>query len=378
MKLNNILFQITIFFSVFCYTKFFNLGTNSDIQIYYFLFSFVSLLLISKKKIPEGKLVTIFILVNIYILLFEKIRFFSYLKGIYSYVSMGIVTYTFYNFCFLIKLKKIERILKFYYWIWGITGIIQMLNKNFGVFWINRITYGGGRGSLAFSPEPAYYVFFLIMISLTLYTINIKNKVYFLCSLILALISAKSTVGSLYLVIINIIIFYKKRNLGRYLFFVIFILLVICSIIYINYERIDLRIIRIARGILENLKKFIEQDGSIQTRINHIYYSIKGSIESFFLPNGFSKWNDYMNFIFHRQNTKDVSNINTMFGAMLYELGGVITFFYYFRLKRILINKKFFLILLFLSLDGLNITNPLYGVFIGINYYIHILKRKES
>lgn len=376
MKISNILFQITLFFSIFCYTKFFNLGTNSDIQIYYFLCSILSLLLITKKKIIERNLVIIFILVNIYILICEKIRIFSYLRGLYSYISMGVLAYLFYNFCFFIKLKNIEKILKFYYWLWGIVGIIQMIDKNFGIFWINRVTHGEGRGSLSFSPEPAYYVFFLIMISLILYTINIKNRKFFITSFILTLISAKSAIGSIYLLMINNIIFYRKERIGKYISIIIFIVLILCISLYFNYERVDLRIIRIIRGLLENFGKFIEQDGSIQARITHIYYSIKGSYENFFLPNGFSKWNDYMNYIFNRKNTKDVSNINTMFGGMLYELGGLLTFFYYFRLRKILINKKFFLILLILSIDGLNITNPLYGIFIGINYYIYINRKK--
>lgn len=374
------LINTVIFFIIFCYTKIFNIGLSSDIQPYYFIMIVISFLIVKKKKVKnyEKILMVIFILTNMYILYFTKVVIFAQIRGIYGYISMFLVSYMFYNFCFWINMKSLEKKIKFYYWIWVLAGIVQMKKNDAFIFWISRNIGNTGRGSVSFAPEPAYFSLFLILVSLIIYTIDEKNKIYFIISLFIALICAKSTVGIGYLLLINMVIYFNKKQLPRYIICGVLFFLGISTYIYIYYDRIDLRLIRVMRGLLNSPIEFIKSDGSIMVRVTHVYYSIKGAIENYFLPFGYSTWSRYLSYVLGASEISEKNNINTLFGRMLFELGGVFTLYFYLTLKRIIKNIKLFIIILILGIDGLNITNPLFGVLLGINYYLYISNKEKK
>lgn len=390
----NCLFQIVLFLSIFCYIKFFNIGTNTDIQIYYFIFSLIVFCLFFVKKINRKILyiILVFFIDFIIIYILKNRNNFLFLKGMYSYLSFLVLFSIFYKFCFYISLDKIEKTFKYYYWIWGITGIIQLFYKDFMVFWRLRAGNTGGRGSISFAPEPAYFALYMILVSLILYSINSKNKNYFFISFILSLICAKSIVGIGYLFLIMILIYSEKGKNLKFLFLFLIIVVIFGFYLYFNFDSQEVRLVKILKSLLKNPKEIIFKDGSIRVRIIHIYFSIKGSIENYLFPNGFSQWGEYMNkkiilnqeLLNYSQNeiekiksilmTKNDlnNNINTLLGGMLFELGGIVTFIFYFFLFKILKNKKIWIIILLISLDGLNIANPLFGILIGINFYLYV------
>lgn len=382
----NIFFEIIFFFSSFCYIKFFNIGTNTDLQIYYFVVSLIFLLLTIEKINKEILIITIILfLVLIYNFFIDYNDMFSYFRGAYGYISFLVIFYTTYKFCNIIDLKKIEKRVKIYFVMWNIVGLIQCFDKSLLIFWRNRAVIGDGRGSISFATEPAYFVFFLILSSSILYSINLKNKYYFLISLFFSIILAKSFIGMSYLLIITTIVFLNKKNILKIISLVIGFSLIIYSFGYNIPQNIDYRILKLLREIIRNPFLLVIKDGSIRNRIIHIIFSIKGSLENLMLPNGFSHWGDYVssslikykNYFLLSQNEvvgvineMSNNNINTMFGGMIYELGAIGLIFYYLIYK-ICLNKKIWFIILILSLDGLNITNPYLGILLGINYFLY-------
>lgn len=169
----------------------------------------------------------------------------------------------------------------------------------------------------------------------------------------------------------------------------------ILLIIFFSYnipENTDYRILKLLRGFIRNPYMLMLKDDSARARVITFFFSIKGSLEHFFLPNGFSTWNRYTaqglieykdlfllnnNYILilKQKIVKGVlafksNNINSMFGGMIYELGFIGLSFYYYIYK-ICLNKKIWIIIMILSIDGLNITNPYLAILLGINYFLY-------
>lgn len=275
--------------------------------------------------------------------------------------------------------------MKNYFTLWSIVAIIQVFDNSLLIFWRNRATIGGGRGSISFATEPAYFVFFLILSSSILYSINPKNKYYFLISLLFSVILAKSFIGMLFLLIIIIIVYLGKKNIIKIIIIGIIGIIAIPTLVSFIPVDTEYRFLRLMKSILNNPKLLLLKDGSAKTRIFHIVFSLKGSLENIMFPNGFSSWGEYakLSLIKYKENfllnqseiielmeRKIPNNINTMFGGMLYELGILGLIFYCFIYK-ICMNKKIWLIILVLSIDGLNITNPYFGILLGINYFLY-------
>lgn len=387
----NIFFELILFFSSFCYIKFFNIGTNSDLQLYYFTICIIFLIMTLKKINKEILIgVSILLIVLTYNLFIDYRNLSSFFRGSYSYISFVIVFYTIYKLCKKINLKKFEKRIKSYYIIWNIVGIIQVFDNSLITFWRYRAGIEGGRGSISFGSEPAYYVFFLILSSMILYSINRKNKYYFIISLIFSGILAKSFLGTAYLLVIVIIVYSNRKNILKMILISIMLTFVMIIFAYNIPNNVNYRILKLLREIVKNPFSLIIKDGSARTRIIHIFFSIKGSVENLLLPKGFSTWNKYMIislmkykefFILNNEEIlrlKEIidkgifikNGINTMFGGIIYELGFLGLIFYNYVYK-VCIDKKIWIIIMILSIDGLNITNPYLAVLLGINYFLY-------
>lgn len=386
LKKYNIFFEIIFFFSSFCYIKFFNIGTNTDLQLYYFIASLIFLILTIKKINKEILVITIILfLVLIYNFFIDYNDFSSYFRGSYGYISFLVVFYTTYKISNVIELTEIEKRVKSYFILWSIVAIIQVFDNSLLIFWRNRTTIEGGRGSISFTTEPAYFVFFLILSSLILYSINQKYKYYFLISLFFSVVLAKSFVGTFFLLIINVIAYLRKKNIIKIIIIGIIGIIVMPTLVSLIPLDTEYRFLKLIRGILNNPRLLLLKDGSAKTRVIHIIFSLKGSFENIMLPNGFSRWGEYIklslinyqeyfllnqNEIIKLLGKKIPNNINTMFGGVIYELGIIGLFFYSFIYK-ICVNKKIWFMILVLSIDGLNITNPYFGILLGINYFLY-------
>lgn len=387
--LKNILFEFILLTTSLCYIKFFNIGTNTDIQIYYFIFCsiyiFTCLIDEKNKKIYNFNMriiiysIIFFIFTFIIELSISKVNI-IYFRSLYSCISFLCVFMCFINLYNDFSIKKTEKRIKFYYWIWNIIGFIQVFRKLAFTTWINRIGSDSMRGSISLGSEPFYYALHLILSSLILYIISEKNKKYILISLFPILFFAKSSQGLIYAFIIVLIIFFnKKKILINFLSIIILLLVINFLFVFLKESRIYLNFSK----LLLNPKQLLEQDGSIGSRILQWIILWKGSKENFFLPNGFIKWHDYfkeniknyidlfpwIKYVLNKETNK-INKIGSMLGAMLFELGIVFTIVFYGKIYLVLkkYNKKIFFIILLLSIHGLNLTNPFFAILISILY----------
>lgn len=384
----NILFESLLFFSSFCYIKFFNIGSNSDLQIYYFVIGVIGIILFNFKKLNKKLLKSFLILFSVLTFNFfiDKSNLLSFFRGSYAYISFLIIFFVFYKLCLKIDLKKIERRIKIYFLIWNMVGIIQLFNNSYLTFWRNRVGIGNGRGSISLGTEPAYFAFFLILSSLILYSLNENNKKYFVYSLVSTLFLAKSFTGTGYLIVIIFLLYLNKKNSLKIIFLGIIIIILFVIIGHNISQDNKYRIFRLLRLAVYNPTSFFLKDGSAKIRVMSLLFSLKGGIDSYFIPNGFSTWGkyctqmsmkykdfllidnvEYYQLILSGVNELPSNNINTMFGGIIYELG-IIGIFFYWKIYKICKNKKIWWIILILGIDGLNITNPYLAILLAINY----------
>lgn len=397
IKINRILFEVVLFFSSFCYIRFFNIGTDSDLQLYYFIGSFITVVYVSYKKINLEIVQLFFILfigmiVNLFI---DKNNLSSFFRGAYGYTTFLCVFYSFYYFYKKIDIKIIEKRLKEYYFIWIMVGIVQLFNNSYLTFWRYRLVIKGGRGSVSLAPEPAYFAITLILYSLVLYSINIRNKKYFIYSFLSIGLLAKSFVGLFYIITILFLVYFNKKNIKKIFLIAILLVLSLVMIKLFSANFLRYRIIYLLNLFLENPKILILKDGSSKIRVISLLFSLKGAITNFFIPNGFSTWTRYVTeqTILYSEFLKiekerveyyrelllkikyfPMNKINTMLGGVLYELGIIGILFFYRLCKNC--PKLIVIIIILLSLDGLNITNPLFGILVAINYKKEKLRNK--
>lgn len=361
--IKNILFELILLTASLCYIKFFNIGTNTDIQIYYFIFCsiyiFVCFIEKKNKKIQYFNIKVIIYLIIFFIgtfiieLVTSKINI-IYFRILYSYTSFLCVFMCFINLYNDFSIKKIEKRIKFYYWAWNIVGFIQVFEKLAFTTWTNRVGSDSVRGSISLGSEPFYYALYLILSSLILYLINEKNKKYIIISLFPILFFAKSSQGLIYIFIIILIMFFNKKKIfSNFLLTIILLLIIIFLFAFLKESRIYLNFSK----LLLNPKQLLKQDGSIGSRILQWIILWKGSEENFFLPNGFTRWSNYfrenitnyidlfpwIKYVLNRETDK-INKIGSMLGAMFFELGIVFTVFFYGKIYLILrkYDKKIF------------------------------------
>ena len=256
-------------------------------------------------------------------------------------------------------------------------------------FWRNRSSMAGGRGAISFATEPAYFSLTMIFISLSLFLINKENKKYMIYTLIVTLLIAKSSVGVIYSIIIIIIIYWNKIKAKKYKYCLIFFISILFSINYINNLNSNSRMAYILKRTVSNPLETVKSDGSLRTRLTHLVFpliKIKGNA---LLPNGvvnftqdFKKSFKEIEFLYPKnfknrnKKSKFKNKIVSFHGSIIYELGFLGIYIYYFIYKK-LQNKKIMLIIMILGLNGLNISNPLLPLLIAISYFKEKLKKRK-
>lgn len=379
-RINSLLFELFFLTISLCYIKFFNIGTDTDIQIYYFICScfYILFFLIFSKKMRSFNLKIIafsfiFIIIMFLIELFYSNINYLYFRGIYSYISFLYVFLISVNIFRIFEKRKIEKRIKLYYWIWNVVGFIQLFDKYAFTNWTNRVGTNLVRGSISLGSEPFYYAIYLIITSIILYLLDKKNLKYLFYSLIPIFFFANSTQGLLYLIIAILIIMFEKK----YFFLYCFIPILLVLLIFFTMPLLEgKRIYFLLTTAFSNPLKLLTKDGSIGIRIVQNFLIFKRGCENFFLPNGFSVWNLYCyeNIMFYTDKFlwikgKRIINISSVYGEILFQLGGLAFIFIFWKFYRISKkNLKIFIIILIFSLNGLNMTFPYFAILISILY----------
>jgi hypothetical protein len=317
---------ITTIATFFPYVSIYSLGT--DIQPISIVFVFVYILIIFCYGIPFQS-IFVFLMLPFFLsimLVFLDDDIFSSIRSILGYATICLVPIVFvyilnkHNRLFVLTLKCATI-------IYLIVGLIQLLvDRSFLSFLLNRASTSGNRGVTSLAPEPTFYGLICLFFILFFISLNIENKRrYILILLFQIVILAQS---SMVILFILIFFFYQKLCNLKFKTFAFSFLSVLTALILL--KNIDLvggnyRILSIIKILTENPLGVLALDDSINDRASAIYFSFKGFLDNYFLPNGFSSYGAYMSTELPKQDvflqSSSNSRIMSYYGGIMYELG---------------------------------------------------------
>lgn len=222
-----------------------------------------------------------------------------------------------------------DKLLDYSVYVWTFVGAVQaLLWRPFMTFFVaaSRMP-DAARGVASLSNEPSLYamtmVFFIIF-----YFMRKREQSFpvFLC-MVQIILFARSALGVLF--VLMMLGLYALLRLSAPKAIVAVLALFAVSFVLFMYGGDLLAGTRIG-GLLLILRKSPQQilllDQSVSTRFTSIYYSLKGAIESAFVPHGFGAWGDYaytQDMIYKGifSSDVDVTRIMSGYGSALFEMG---------------------------------------------------------
>lgn len=282
------IYLVFIFFIFFPYISFFHTGT--DLQPWGMLVASM-LLLTFRVKITEVDLVLGIVMVISIILFFLGDLDFMAIRSVTGYVSLFLISHTSFR---VLRSRRLDinNIIKTSAITWVAVGLVQiLLDKSFLSFLLPDFRTSNDRGVVGLAPEPSFYGIVLIFFILYLSHTNTSNKngCIALCIAGIVFLSQSSMV-----VFVLIIFFLLLGLIYLRLHYIIFILLPVSLLpILASVVESDARIIHLLSTIASDPILLLAADASVNDRLFHILFSVKGAFDSYLLPNGFSSWVAY-------------------------------------------------------------------------------------
>ena len=370
------------FFTFFPYVSLYSFGT--DIQPVFIVFVFLYISIIFFYRVLFKKIFVFLILPFLFsiMLMFLDADLFSSARSVLGYATICLVP-----IAFVYVLKKYNNlfilILKCSTIIYLIVGLIQFfINKSFLSFLLNRSSTSEIRGVTSLAPEPTFYGLICLFFILFFIALDIQNKKkYILILLFQIFILAQSSMVIIFLCIFFV---YQKicdLKLKSFVFTFLILMSMLFCLNYIHMIGGNYRIISIIKILTENPLDILALDESINDRASAIYFSIKGCLDNYFLPNGFSSYGAYMNLELPKQDVFLHSSSNTrimsFYGGVLYELGIVgllipITYTVIIIKSYGAENRPMFLYILFINtilFSAIPMSFPFIGVYMACLVY---------
>ena len=217
-------------------------------------------------------------------------------RSLYNYLGVVVFYVGFYNY--LQKYGFPNSIFIFVNILWLLFGILELLSpETASIFSTARTTEGRGVTSLA--PEATFfgiYLFFSSWLIIVGNNYKLSKKLTFLIflNLISIFILAKSSMVVLYLAIAGMIFFayaylrliWNKKMIKQTLYAAIFLFV---GISILSQAQDGSRFIELYNQISQDVGIFVifSIDGSLNHRLEHLVYSVHGSLNNFLIPAGF-------------------------------------------------------------------------------------------
>lgn len=220
---------------------------------------------------------------------------FNAVRAIVVYMSFIIVPIC--GYYILKDERKIrEGMIKKAIMVWLFVGLVQnFIKSDFLSFLLIRMSTGGDRGVTSLATEPTNYGYVCLFFIVFCLMFKSEKGKYILISLFQLIFLARSTTAILLLFIGIVIIVIYKYYKSLYFLFAIFIsIFLIIGLFYLVTTFLpDSRMATLLIKILDNPYKTITTDGSVNQRLGHIIFAIKGSLDNFLIPRGYSAFGDY-------------------------------------------------------------------------------------
>ena len=262
-------------------------------------------------------------------LLLVSNNFYDSIRSLLGYASVLFIPFAFYSI--LLRNKGVLFFsLKVSTIIYFIVALIQFFyDKYFFSFLLNRISTTDSRGVTSLTPEPTFYGLVCLFLILIFLSLEIKNRnIYALLLVFQILFLAQSSMVTLFLFIFLGYYFLSKMKVKNFFFLLLFSFVLFFSFFYLKEFNLDsrgVRIFEILSMVLKSPMNILMLDASINDRASAIYFSLKGFLDNYFLPNGFGEYANYVGWELPQQNVfpPDSTRIRIMsyYGGVFFELG---------------------------------------------------------
>lgn len=323
------LHQCALLFCLFPWVSFRLL--NLDTQPWFILLSLICFALSLRKKINIKILAVIFLPISSVAIGFVYKQFDAlFFRAVMSYFAYFIVL-VFY-FIYKKKYGSPINILMISNVIWLFAGVTQFLLGKEILSNIVVVRTTMDRGVTGLAPEPTFYGIFLFFLTWLIiiesrFEFNFKIKVIVFFNIAAIMFLASSSMVVLYFVVVVLLyaVFYML-SIKRF-----FILSVLLLVLYFALDDFLLafettRLAKLIVMVSTEPELILLKDASINERVSHVFFSIKGFLVDFGVPHGFHQFGDYSTNERHLSNGlfwwgKGEDKIMSNIGAVMYELG---------------------------------------------------------
>lgn len=346
---------------------------ETDVQPNALLLSIALFFTVKKKLNFVEVLILLVFFVAVLVLAISDINFLT-ARSFFNYASLFLISFVSFR-VLKSNLINFENFLKVVILIWFIVSAIQSLFfKEFLNFLLPSSRTTEDRGVVGLATEPTFLGIIFIFFILFMLHIDMKNKKIYIALCVIGIIFfAKSSMGFLFLAILYFIYFITHATFKKLLIFAGITFFSFYTILNLNIGRVTFLLGR----VLQNPSDIFFYDASLNDRFYHIYISLQGFFENFFLPHGYSAWIAYaMSTINGNSNIISFSlggRIMSGYGAAFFELGFVaitIPIALIFSLYRLYSNnlKDFILHSFFINMimfSAIPLSFPLFSFYIG-------------
>jgi hypothetical protein len=382
-KILSYLFIVSVFFP---YISIYDFG--SDQQPFSVLTGALLILFYRKNFLISEFLIFIILFVSIVIFLLGETNFLS-VRSLFNYVSFFIVSFVSYR-VLTSGIIKFDFILKYCILLWFFVSFVQFFySRDFLTFIVANSRTTVDRGVTGLSPEPTFLGIVFIFFILYLLHKEVQHKYKFISLCIIGIVFfAQSSMAVLFLMILLLLFLIINLSLKSAIKVLALILIIFLSFSFFENSRMY----KIINIIFDDPYNIISLDASINDRFFHIYFSLLGFYDNYFLPNGFTEWLPYVsskisiynNLIFIEWFSLG-GRIMSGYGAVFYELGFFAllipsTFFiilgniYFCNIKKLIFHFLFINIIMF---SAIPIGFSMFGFYVGyLNFLVWERRQK--
>lgn len=254
-----------------------------------------------------------------------------YFRSLANYLSLFLITFAVYIDSVTYKGPD-ERFIKIAICLWTLTGLVQrFINRAFMTSLLSASRTSLDRGVVSLAVEPTTYGLFCLLLMIVCWEYFESGKVFYsaLC-LFQIIFLAQSSMAVLLLVVlalyVGIVYFaFSLRATTKIGVISVVGLGLICGYFFVNRFLFGTRVHVLVMAIFRDPLQVLRMDASVNDRASHIYFSLRGALDNYLLPNGFNAWRQYVTAKSAQQTTffwvSKGDRIMSGYGAALFELG---------------------------------------------------------
>jgi hypothetical protein len=217
---------------------------------------------------------------------------FEAVRSVGDYASLFLISLA--SFSCARDLRKLTiRLLIVAIWTWFIVAVIQsLLSDEFLYQILPAVRRSSTRGVVSLAPEPGYYATMCLFFLLMLFLFKREQSIHGLLCIVQVTLLARSTLFTVILAIAMLL--YGLIHLSPKKMFIVAALLLSGWGLATQTNFFDnTRIGDLAKLALVKPLALTKLDLSISDRVAHLVFSLKGTLDNHFLPNGFTSWGNY-------------------------------------------------------------------------------------